>query len=213
MADKLTETKRNRFLYLEKVYEETGGNKHAVVDLWNPGVALGFSRAETENIYDYLEGEGLVEAQALGEAIGITHAGIVEVEKALSEPQQPTQHFPANVISIGTMIGGAIQQDVQNSTQTVNFGPQETQSIGDFVAKLKQQLPQVPLEADDHQDVATQVAAIELQLNAPKPNKVIIAESLKTVRSLLEGVAGNLVAAGLLGQLTPLLVMLGLPHH
>ncbi len=213
MADKLTEIKRKRFLYLEQVYEQTGGNKNTVVDLWHPGTTLGFSREETESIYDYLEGEGLVKAQALGGAIGITHAGIVEVEEALSEPQQPTQHFPANVISIGTMIGGAIQKDVQNSTQTVNFGPQETQSIGDFVAKLKQHLPQVPLDNDAHLDATTQIATIELQLKAPKPNKTIIGESLRTVRNLLEGVAGNLVAAGLLGQLTPLLVTLGLPHH
>lgn len=46
-------------------------------------------------------------------------------------------------------------------------------------------------------ELESELSTIRTQLSSPKPKKVIITESLKSVRSIIEGVAGSAVYAGI----------------
>lgn len=206
---------RRRFL--EVIYAASEGNTLKFVDMNVVEAELGLNLQQAFAISKYLNDKGLVVIAGGDGVWRITPEGIDAVERPASFNAVSAFGSVVNnhIFAPHSTIGG-IQQGATHSTQTVNtvnFGPQEARDVGDFVAQLKEQLPQLPLDGDAHQDASTQIAMLELQLKTGKPNKVIIGESLKTVRALLEGVAGNLIAAGLLGQLTPLFSTLGLPHH
>lgn len=103
----LTEIKKNRFLYLQKVYDESGGGTNAAFDMTEVGNELGFDYMLTRNIVDYLINEGLIEPYALGGAIKITHWGIKEVEEAIENPSESTEHFaPINTYNINIHSSG-----------------------------------------------------------------------------------------------------------
>ena len=67
-------------MFLQKLYETTGGNTVPIVDIFELGSELGFDKSEIENIVDYLSDEGLMELITLGGGSRITHSGIIEIE-------------------------------------------------------------------------------------------------------------------------------------
>jgi hypothetical protein len=94
--DTLEAKKRQRFLFMNLLYEKTHGNQYEYVDMWALGKELGFTEDQTQLIVQYLGGKDLVD-EKVGGAIGITHYGVVQVEAALSKPNEPTQYFPPAV--------------------------------------------------------------------------------------------------------------------
>src|SRR5258708_1383242 len=70
---------------------------------------------------DYLQAEGLLEFPSY-ETISITHAGVVEVEAALSTPAAPTEHFPAfSIVNIHDSQNVSVQSATSNSMQHVSI--------------------------------------------------------------------------------------------
>ena len=105
--DALTKKKTDRFRYLNLLYKRTGGQRLKFLDMWDLGGELGIGRNDTHVLVDYLVGETLAEHRGIGGIIGITHYGIVEVERALTEPETPTKYFPPviNVLNIHSVVG------------------------------------------------------------------------------------------------------------
>lgn len=83
----IKEKKINRFRFLKRLYELTNGSPNESANMFEVGNQLGFEQKETENITDYLVGEGFVEYQALGGKIGLRHSGTVEVEEFLARSE------------------------------------------------------------------------------------------------------------------------------
>jgi hypothetical protein len=94
----------------------------AFVNGYELGDELGLSSEETDRVIEYLKEELLLTYQGLG-GISITHLGVLEVERALSNPKQETEHFPPaiNVIQVGSMHGSQIQQGTIHSKQRGQF--------------------------------------------------------------------------------------------
>ena len=96
----IDELQKKRFQFLHRLYEKTEGNEREMINELELGNELGFDKAETEIISQYLVGEYLME-YAARRAIVITHQGVIEVEGALLHPEEPTQYFPpVNIINI-----------------------------------------------------------------------------------------------------------------
>ncbi|WP_186176676.1 AbiTii domain-containing protein [Vibrio jasicida] len=102
--------------------------------------------------------------------------------------------------NIGSMQNSQLQQASDNSQQSMDFEVSD-KHIAEFVDILKSSLGQLNLNESDSNELNAEVATIEHQLNSPKPKKVILLESLKSIRNVIEGTAGSLVATGLLAQL------------
>ena len=202
MADSIQEIRRKRFLFLQKLYEVTGANELESVNLYDLGVELGFEHGEADRIDDYLRAEGLIEATGLGGTIGITHRGIVEVEAAMTKPDEATEYFPpVNFIHVEQMIGSQIQQGTNQSTQTLSYSSNELAAIAKLVEDLKSQLAGLNLETEPEAQAKSDIATIETQIKSPRPKSIIVTECLKSLRAILEGTAGSIIATGLLQQL------------
>ena len=206
MVNNIQEVKRKRFLFLKRLYEVTEGSNLASVNLWELGAELGFSHSETDRIEEFLRGEGLTQRVAFGGLIGITHRGVVEVEAALSKPDEPTTYFPpVNYIHVEQMIGSQIQQGTNQSSQALTYTANDIEAIVEFVSDLKNLLFELKLSEEAHAEVEADIETIESQIKSPRPKATIIRECLASLRSIFEGIVGNAVAPLLVQQISSLL--------
>jgi len=197
------ETKKKRFQYLNKLHDATGGSSHSYVSMRELGQQLGFDGDETSNIVEYLVGEQLVKHVAIGGEITITHSGRKEIESALSAPEKPTTYFPpvVNILHVQSMVGSQIQQGTHHSTQKLAITQNQLDAVRDFVALFKARLSEIPLDGDSKAEAGAEIATLDAQLQSSRPKPGILRESLQSIRTILEGAAGSVVASDLLPKL------------
>lgn len=200
----INERRTQRFQFLLKAYEITGGNELHFINGHAIGEELGFGGQDAQLVMQYLVGEGRIEYRTIGGGISITHFGVLEVEKALSDPDRPTEYFPAvvNIVNVEHMTSSQIQQGTAQNSQSLNVTPDEVGQMGSFILAVIQKLDDLHLEEDRLAEIRAEIATIEAQLASSRPKRGIIVESGRTIRSVLEGGIGSLAAAGLL-QLLP----------
>lgn len=188
----IDDKKKERFLFLQKMYDTTDGNSGYIVDMWEVGSELGFDREKTRNLVEYLRDESLLESKTLGGGISITHDGIIEIEYSLTNPDSPTDHFlPINVIHIENMNNSAIQQGSNYSTQNINFNVDKSEDLKKIINELEDIKEQLTLDRLVFEELVSEIDTLKSQIKSPKPKNIIVTESLKTIRGILEGVAGN----------------------
>lgn len=188
----IEDKKKERFLFLQKMYETTDGNSGYIVDMWEVGSELGFDREKIRNLVGYLRDEGLLESKTLGGGISITHAGIIEIEYSLTNPNSPTDHFlPINVIHIENMNNSAIQQGSNCSTQSINFNVDKSGDLKKIINEIESIKEQLTLDRLVFEELVSEIDTLKSQVKSPKPKNIIVTESLKTIRGILEGVVGN----------------------
>jgi hypothetical protein len=202
----IAQKKKNRYEFLNKLYDVTDGDSSLIIDMWELGKEINIERKDISNIVDYLKGEYLIEPMALGGGISITHEGILEIEELHNSPDVSTVHFPAiNVINIENMNNSAIQQGSTNSTQNILFEQTKSDDLQKLILEIERIKNDLNLEKEDVNELESELATIKAQSKSPKPKKKIIAESLKTIRNLVEGVAGNTIAPTIIGMINGLI--------
>jgi hypothetical protein len=212
MSDALTKKKADRFRFLNRLYEVTDGDIHNIVDLSDVGADIGLSSDQSVAVMNYLQGEHLAKHQTIGGGVSITHYGVKEVEQALSHPDAPTQYFPpvVNIINVRNMVGSQIQQGTHDSTQHQNtsISQNDAAALQALVRSFREALDGLPFDTDTRSEAEAELLTVEAQLKSSKPKPAIVRESLKTLRNLLEGVASNALAAGLLPLFAPLAALM-----
>lgn len=106
--------------------------------------------------------------------------------------------------NIGTMQHSQIQHDSPNASQIMH-GDSSLSSIADFLNLLSNARDELELQASASAELDAEIATLETQLASPRPKQPIINEALRSVRNILEGVAGSSIASGLLATLAALL--------
>lgn len=205
----LNELKKKRFLFLKMLYEVTGGDRFKGVSQEDMASELGLDKQIANNIVDYLADEGLIKRLTM-HAIGITHEGVVEMEAAISNPEEPTEHFlPVNIINVGQMVNSNIMQDSSHSIQNVNIVSSiQRDDVKKFLAELKENMQNLNLSETAENDISAEISTIESQLTSSKPKGSILKECLSSIRSILEKAAGGVLAHTLITKLLPLLTAL-----
>lgn len=105
-----------------------------------------------------------------------------------------------NNISIGSMHNTQVQQDAQHSSQHLD------QSISHFdleafLEAFSQDISQISDQVVA-QSLRSDIETIRVQYNSPAPKKGIIKESLDSIRTILEGATGNVLASYLPAVIT-----------
>jgi hypothetical protein len=98
-----------------------------------------------------------------------------------------------------------IQQGSPHATQTMTVSDTDRTSLAKFIHTLKEHTPQLGLDASTTGKLDAEVQAIETQVASASPSRPALHESLRTIRNLLEGCAGSLIASGLLFEIGKLL--------
>jgi hypothetical protein len=109
-----------------------------------------------------------------------------------------SERAPAQAIHVGTMTGSVIQQGATQSHATINF---QAGDIKNAVERVKAAMATLPLTDDQRHDLVLDIQTIEPQLVSPRPKTAIVTECLRSMRTILEGIAGNAAAAALVYEL------------
>ena len=202
----IEELKKQRFQFLNSVYELTDGSQFSFVNMYEVGKKLGFDKTLVNDISQYLVEEGLIEYQTLDGFISITHYGIREVEEALSNPDKPTTYFPpVNIIQVEQMTNSQILQSSPGAVQAITFAQGKYDKLKEMLQVLKESMDQLNLKAQQKSDLQADIQTIEAQMLSSKPKATIITESLGSIRRILEGAVGSAIASSLLSKILALL--------
>lgn len=144
-----------------------------------------------------------VRNKVLDWALQLETQGVLGEGMSFTEKEKQSAHTVTYQVTnnIGSMQNSQLQQDSPNATQSLTVNMDLKQLAG-FIEALKGQVDGLRLNSTEKDELCAEIATIEHQIASPKPKPVIVKESLNTVRSLLEGIAGSMIASGLLAQLS-----------
>jgi hypothetical protein len=100
----------------------------------------------------------------------------------------------SGVTGSNVVIGQA--RDVINNQMT-SPGASSVDSLAALLEELRKVAPTLPVTQDLREEFLAETSTIEAQLRSPKPKQAIIEESLRTIRAVLESVAGSAVFTAL----------------
>jgi len=209
MSTPIEQKKKDRFLILEHLYDKTEGDVFKYLG-WNEIIQdlitehPDFDAKYIQNQFIYLSNEHLAERKSLG-TVGITHYGIKEIEEARSNPNKETNYFPPiNVIQIEHMESSLIQQGTTDSAQIGIFTIRH-EDMEKFISELNEAITDLGITGDNLLEIESDIKTIEAQLTSSRAKPSIVKESLLSIKTILEGVASNVIAKGLLASLASLL--------
>jgi hypothetical protein len=138
-------------------------------------------------------------------ALGLEEQGIMGNGMSFSpEEQRQAGNFTFNVGSLANLIGSMhnsqLQQGTTNSTQTYSE-TLDLEAVARVIRELRSRLDEAHLQGQDAAQVQSDISCVEAQLAAPRPNASVIKESLRSTRSILEGVASSALFQGIITAL------------
>lgn len=196
--DKLSESAENNYLYIDYPIDIKNDLMSSMRVPLNPILvipsifAISILDSVRNKILDWsleLESQGVI-----GEGMSFS-----EKEK---QAANPVNYSVTN--NIGSMNNSQLQQDSSNANQTLTVTQSELADVESFIKELKEQISQIPLSQPEQDELHSEILTVDTQLSSPKPKSLIIKESLKSIRALLEGVTASMVASGLLAKLAAL---------
>lgn len=101
----------------------------------------------------------------------------------------------------GSVLGSQIQQATSHSSQSMDVKACAQDDTAKFLYDLKQILSDLAVSKEIKDELSADIKTVESQVQSPKPKPSIIHEGLRSIRNVLEGAGGEIVA--------PLLVQLG----
>ncbi|EJM7847168.1 TPA: hypothetical protein NJ307_004499 [Vibrio parahaemolyticus] len=141
-------------------------------------------------------------SEILNWALELEQKGIVGEGMTFSNNEKKAAESVTYKITnnIGSMQNSQIQQATDNSQQSQELSI-SNEDIAQFIEFLKLSLTQLDLNKDEQAEIEAEIVTIDSQLASPRPKKLVLGECLKSVRNIIEGTTGSLVATGLLAQL------------
>jgi hypothetical protein len=100
----------------------------------------------------------------------------------------------------GPVGNSQIQQNTQSSTQTMSIAQADLRAVALLLDRLRECLPDLQLNAAEDSQLRAEIETAASQVKAPRPSAVVVRECLRSIRNILEGCAGSVLASGLLSQ-------------
>jgi hypothetical protein len=149
---------------------------------------------------------GILEAvrkKVLDWSLELEQQGILGDGMSFSPEEKKLAHQTSYQITnhIGNMHNSQLQQDSASATQSLTVTETNTTELKNFIEELKKAMDSLQLAQEQSQELNEAIAMLEIQVNSAKPNNVIIRESGLTVRNVLEGMTGSIIASGLIYKL------------
>lgn len=137
--------------------------------------------------------------------LGLEEQGVTGEGMSFSaEEQRQASSLTFNVSHLGNLIGSMhdsqFQQGTHASTQSYSKSL-DLDGVARVIGELRERMAEAQLEPNEEAQLKSDISCVESQLTAPKPNLDIIKESLRSTRSILEGVASSALFQGIITAL------------
>lgn len=130
-----------------------------------------------------------------GENMGFTNE---EKRKASS------QHYTVNNF-YGNISKSQFQQGAVNAHQTLVSEEVDINKVVELIKMIKDNYEKLELDSDKKIEIETEVKKIEAQTGSSDPKTNIIAEGIKSIKNIFEGMAGNLISSAILYKIQGIL--------
>jgi hypothetical protein len=140
-------------------------------------------------------------------ALKLEQDGILGEGLAFTKEERDTASRVSHNVNnfFGPVGQSQIQQGAGSGSQVIVAGDVDPTALRRFLALLGRQLPKLNLDAARTSEVEADVRTIESQVQSPKPKATVVRACLASIKSVLEGAAGN-VAGQLLIELAKVLL-------
>lgn len=129
---------------------------------------------------------------------GVIGEGMTFSREERSAAGQTTYQITNN---IGSMHNSQLQQHSSSSSQSISVAT-DIQALLALITELRGALSNLALIPTEYEEFTAELSTLESQAGSPKPKRVVISESLKSARTILEGAAGNILASDLVTKIT-----------
>jgi hypothetical protein len=177
---------------------------------WLEGVWLG-KKYDPGEEWEYVAGIAHLPAAGLArelrDRLAVLEALVPEVARGDSpEPPRSRGARPAsNSIHIHSMHNSTIVQGSPGAAILQSPTPAELEDTRRWLSDAREWLSQARLAGATHAEATSMMTAIETQLSSAKPRPGMVAESLCSLRRILEEAVGNMVGTDLLSRLPVIL--------
>jgi hypothetical protein len=95
---------------------------------------------------------------------------------------------------IENMNQSQIQQETHGSTQNYAYSGFDAEAAARLLNEFGAWLQDAPLPAEQKAEISADLQTVESQINSPKPKGAIIQAGLSSIKTILEGAAGSVLA-------------------
>ncbi|MCU5440514.1 hypothetical protein PDN45_06280 [Bacillus cereus] len=136
-------------------------------------------------------------------SLNLEEDGILGENMSFSSEEKEKAQNNSSITNIfhGNATGVQIQHQTSNSNQSMQQNNLDIQKIEELLKTIKENLGQIDLDSGQKATINTNIEMIEKQKQLSNPNPVIIKEGFSTIRNVLEGVTGSLIASGIIHHL------------
>jgi len=194
-------TNQSKALQLLKLLYDATRSKTEPVFI--EGLKTDLPEEDAKAAWRYLKDRGLIDTFSIPYTARINGAGVDAIEGAQRRPDQPSADFPSvsynivyNTMHVGSMQNSPVQQGGAQSMQqqTIAYCDTEIADLSRFVNELASHLEELPIDAGQKRRVDAQLATLKAQLS-DEPDPVIVRQAGRTLRNILEGAIGSLLAS------------------
>lgn len=101
----------------------------------------------------------------------------------------------------GSINNSQIQQNSNDSVQNMQSETLDTDKVVELIDLIKKNINQIELKDEEKENIKKSVACVESEIDKKNPKASIIKESFSSIRNILEGVTGSIIASGILYNL------------
>ncbi len=203
----------NRYGILITLFEGTNGSITTICSLKEIANYCDIEYKEAERLAQMLSNEGYIKffgrEQDLSMKVAITNEGNEFIEElAIAERNQLTpgtpQYITNNIIN-GNIIDSKIQQAGSDSNQNIGHDQIEVISkLKELIKIIEDNFSQFDLSKQDLSDLEAELLTIKGQASSSRFKKGIVRESLDSIKDILIGISGNIIAANIIQKLPEL---------
>ncbi|MBP7139881.1 MAG: hypothetical protein KBA47_02990 [Caldisericia bacterium] len=132
----------------------------------------------------------LEEDGILGEGILFT-----EKEKEIAREENYTINISGNHHNV------QIQNKSNNSSQNIDIESVDLMKVEELLKIIRENLESIKLDINNEEIIKEQMKKIEAEIKQDKPKNSFIKKSFLTIKNVLEGVTGSIIASGIIHNL------------
>ena len=174
---------QQRYAVLKHMYDVAVENRNdPTMPLHEDRIAEGldYPKQDVKSALSYLEGKYLIEVVTVfhggDKDYKLAHRGIEEIERSFQKPEEPTEHFPSQIIQNFNAPVGAVQTGANNTANVTQNVGADLSNVFNLLEKLKLHATELPPEQQE--DALDSIEALEDELNSqdrnPKRVKVFL---------------------------------------
>jgi hypothetical protein len=128
-------------------------------------------------------------------ALALERKGVVGSGMSFSSSEKvaAAQVSYTTINNIGVMANSQLQQHSDGSTQSIQQGF-DVAALGELVEGISKAIENANIVGTEKAELVAELQTLRSQAASPNPKHGIIAEALKSVRQILEGAGGNILA-------------------